>query len=514
MPDAVERFRRLTGGSRGRPVVPVRPSVPPRELALVGLLLLNVLWLSFALGGVRLWGELTALGLSIATLLLLPRWKSGEIEGNTSPVFRLLKLPLFWCGLGLYGYFFIQSWNLSWDWLIYEGRPVMMSRAPVVDWLPTGIESPLDESNPFRFMIYYSIPWLACCSAWAGLSTRRSVTWLLHGLALSGVAFAFVALRQHFLKLDLILGIFPTVSSKLRAPIPFWGTLVNENHAAFYLILATGLCLGLFLSGWHRDLRLFKHRGGAWLLYLGLAFMTSFAVLMAQARGAIVFVALQWFLFVVICSLFFIRRFGMKGFAFPGIFLAIMLGIATTFVANPEVFERQKQEWIKTFDLVENPELEARYYMMQITGELIREKPWYGHGAGSWRYVHLPLLEKYPEFRTRRIGWKPNEFTGKRERRTITLWFENAHVDLLEYLVEWGVVGCLFPVFAGLWLLYRGLRSIRGWDVGLATLLMTVFVVFLGAAVEFHFRIPLVLLVWCLMFTLTIKLVELNAGAQ
>ena len=77
MPDTVERFRRLTGRSGGRPIAPERPSVPPRELALVVLILLNILWLSFALGGVRLWGEVTALVLSIGTLFLLPKWRFG-----------------------------------------------------------------------------------------------------------------------------------------------------------------------------------------------------------------------------------------------------------------------------------------------------------------------------------------------------------------------------------------------------------------------------------------------------
>ncbi|HSH10019.1 MAG TPA: hypothetical protein VK995_06495, partial [Oceanipulchritudo sp.] len=109
--------------------------------------------------------------------------------------------------------------------------------------------------------------------------------------------------------------------------------------------------------------------------------------------------------------------------------------------------------------------------------------------------------------------WKKNSYTGKFERHNVTIWFENAHVDLLEYLVDWGIIGCLFPLLAGLWLLYRGIRCRHGWDLGLATLLMTVAVVLLGAAVEFHFRIPLVLLLWCLVFTLTIKLVELNDRA-
>lgn len=488
----------------------MRPPIPGRENALVGLILLNVLWLCFALGGVRLWGESTALLLSLGTLFLLPKWKTGEIEGSRSPVLRLLYSPLFLCGLALYVYFFIQSWNLAWYWTVENGRPQVISRQPLVDWLPTGISSPLEESNPLRAMLFYTIPWITCSSAWVGLNTRRSVTRLLNGLALIGVAFALLALRQHFTGADRIFGLFPTVPSKLGREIPFWGTLINENHAAFFLILATGSCLGLFLSGWHRDLRRFKRGGGIWLLYLGFAMVTTFSVLMAQARGAIGFVVLLWLFFIVLCSIFFIRRFGLAGFAFPGVFFLIAIFTGISFVINPDVYERQKEEWIRTFDLVENPELEARYYMMLITSDLIAEKPWYGHGAGSWRYVHLQHLDTYPEFRTQRVKWLPNEFTGKKEKRTITTWFENAHVDLLEYLVDWGIIGCLFPLIAALWLLYRGIRAHRGWDLGLGMTLATVLVIFLGATVEFHLRIPLVMLVWSLLFTLTIKLAELQ----
>lgn len=512
MPDSVERFRKLTGRSRRSRRTDGRPSVPPREWALVGLLLTNVLWLSFALGGVRLWGELSAMVLSLACLFLLPRWNRGEIEGQGSPVVNLLKLPLFWFGFGLYCYFFIQSWNLAWDWtLVPDGRPKLVSQTPLVSWLPTGLEAPFEESNPVRAMIFYIIPWIACSCAWAGLMTRRSVGLLLHGLALAGIAFALVALRQHFLDLDLILGIFPTVPKKAQVDIPFWGTLINENHAAFYLILVNGLCLGLFLSGWHRDVRLFKKGGGAWMLYLGLAIVASFATLMAQARGAIGFIALQWILFLIICSVFLVRSFGMRGIAFPVTVVALMVTLILSFIVNPKVFERQKTEWIETFNLVENPELEARYYMALISWDMIRDKPWFGHGAGGFRYIHFLYKTKYPEFVTERYQWGKNPYTGKREKRKFTTWFQNAHVDLLEYLIEWGIVGCLFPVMAILWLLYRALRSIRGWDAGGITILMSVFVVWLGAAIEFHFRIPLVLLVWCLAFTTITKLSDLQA---
>jgi len=491
---------------------PSRHPVPPREWALVGLLLLNIFWLMFSLGGVRLWGEMTALFLAICTLFLLPRWNRGELAGVRPPVYVLLRLPLFWFGFGLYAYMSIQSWNLAWDWtVIPDGRPRLISQTPPVPWLPSGLESPFDESNPLRYMGYFAIPWIACSVAWAGLSTRRSVAFLLHGLAFAGIAFAVVALRQHFLGSEKILGIFETVPSRRGSDFPFWGTLINGNHGAFYLILANGLCLGLFLSSWHNAIIRFRSGGGAWMLYLGFAFLTSFAVLMAQARAAIIFLVLQWLIFLVICSVFFIRRFGVRGTAFPITVVLLFLSIAGIFIGNPAVFERQKQEWVRTFDLVENPEMEARYYMMQITWDMIEDKPWYGHGAGGFRYLHFPYKAAYPEFVTERPKWLPNPITGKREKRTHTIWFQNAHVDLLEYVVEWGIIGCLFPVAAILWLLFKAMWNTRALDAGLLTILASVGVVFLGAAVEFHFRIPLVLLAWCLAFTATVRLIELRA---
>jgi len=513
VPDPVERFRKLTGSPSPRDLTePSRKPVPPREWALVALLLITVLWLIFSLGGVRLWGEMTALFLSIATLFLLPRWKNGELEAIRPPVYSLLRLPLFWFGFGLYAYMSIQSWNLAWDWtVIPDGRPRLISTAPLVSWLPTGLESPFDESNPLRSMVYFAIPWLACSAAWAGLSTRRSVSVLLHGLAFAGIAFAFIALRQHFLGSERILGIFETVPSRQGSDFPFYGTLINGNHAAFYLILANGLCLGLFLSSWHQAIIRFRSGGGAWMLYLGFAFLTSFAVLIAQARAAIIFLVLQWIIFLIICSFFFIRHFGARGTAFPVAVVILFLSVTGIFIGNPAIFERQKQEWTRTFDLVENPEMEARYYMMQITWDMIGDKPWYGHGAGGFRYLHFPYKAAYPEFVTERPRWLPNPITGKREKRTYTVWFQNAHVDLLEYVVEWGIIGCLFPAGAILWLLGKAVQHGRAVDAGVVTILASAAIIFLGAAVEFHFRVPLVLFTWCLSLTATLRFVELRA---
>jgi O-antigen ligase len=232
---------------------------------------------------------------------------------------------------------------------------------------------------------------------------------------------------------------------------------------------------------------------------------------MAQARAAIFVVALQWIGFLVICSVFMVRSFGARGTAFPAALLFLIGIVGLTFIINPNVYERQKQEWFDTFRLMENPEMEARTHMVNICKDMIADKPWLGHGGGSFRYLYFHYKKAYPEFVTEYDRWVRNPETGQMERRKITLWFQNAHVDFLEYLVEWGLLGSVFPLLALLWLMWRGLRSIRGWDTGSITILYSVGLVFLGTAIEFHLRIPLVLLATCLTLVLVSRQAELQA---
>jgi O-antigen ligase len=186
---------------------------------------------------------------------------------------------------------------------------------------------------------------------------------------------------------------------------------------------------------------------------------------------------------------------------------------AASFSSAGSARGERSSRWPKTFSLIENPELEARTYMYKVTRDMVADQPWYGHGAGSFRYLHFPYLAEYPEFSIKKYRWERNPETGKRERREITLWFQNAHVDLMEYLVEWGIVGCAFPVVLMLYLLGRAVWSHRGWDLGMFMILLSFFLVFGGAAVEFHLRIPLVLLVWWLTFLCLVRLGDLRARA-
>lgn len=506
---ALQRFRRLTGQPTSRKGMGHRPPIPARDKLVVALLLLNVFWLFVVMGGVRPWGQLTAAAIALLSLFVLPSYEPSSIPFGKRSIARFLRNPLFWSGFGLFIYISIQSYNVSWDWIMDErGRQVLNFNPNHIRWLPAGIPTPMESSNPFRQSIFYLTPWISAALLWSAVISRRGVTALCHGIAIIGCAFAVLALYQFAVGAEKILGIFE--SPKPANVLQFWGTLVNENHAAFFLILINGLCLGLFLQGWANQLRRFQKGGGIWLLYFGLAFLCSFSALMAQARWPIILLVIQWIIFVIICSVFFLRNFGMAGLILPIGFVGFIGVMGMIFIINPNVYERQKVEWERTVSLVENPELEARYFMFQITSDMIADKPWLGHGAGSFRFTHLPYLRAYPEFKMEKVRWIRNPETGKGERKTFTTWFNYAHVDLHEYLLELGFVGCLF-LFPPFFLLFiRPIFLIHGWDFGIAMIYATNWILLLGAIVEFHLRIPLVLLTWVLLSTACARLITLK----
>lgn len=511
---ALHRFRRLTG--RYAPHhADRRPPVPAREKLIVAALLLNIAWLIFAMGGVRLWGQSTAAAITLASLFLLPTYGLSRQPLSQRPVFRLLRCPLFWLGLGLYLFMFISALNPQWIWgLTPSGQEQFDWNPDRIPWLPAALLSTLEGNNPARQMLFYLVPWLSACLVWVGLNSRRALLALLNGLAILGIAFALIAFLQYANDATHILGIFPAVRTGNSGADLFWGTLHNANHAAFFLIAANGIVLGLFLHRWDDYLRHFGKQGGVWLLLFASAIFISFIALMAQARGPIALLVLQWLLFIVVCSFFFTRQFGTKGLLLPVGFFATTILVLLIFIINPNVYERQKLEWEKTFSLTENPEVEARFFMWQIASDMIDDRPWLGHGPGTWRYLHFPYLNDYPDFRSEVVRWKPNPITGKMERRTVTIWFQNAHVDVLEYFVEWGIIGCAFPLAAILILFGQPLLHPSGWTHGLAFIYLSSSLILVGTFFEFHLRIPLVLLTLTLMLTATSRLITLRASRR
>lgn len=515
---SLEQFRQLTGGQRAESGKVWKPPVTLRERLIVGALLLQFLWLAICMGGVNLWAQHSSVAIAVVTFLLLALPLPGESANPLSRqpravILRLLKFPPFWLGFGLMVYVWIQSWNTEWIHTFVPPGTGRMIRQDYIEWLPSGIIAPLEQSNPYRGMLYILVPWLSICTLWAGVQSRRALSFLLQAIAVVFLAWGLAALYQHYTGMNQILGIWETHPRKASSSVPFWGTLVNENHGAFFLVLGTGLCQALFLGGLAKAAREFRF-GGLYLLHFGFALLLSFAAAQAESRGATGMIIVLWMGFLLICSYFFVRFYALKGALFPiGIF-AVFLVFVFISIANPDRYERLKRSYERTVSLSDNPELEGRYYMLKVTNAMIADRPWLGYGAGSFRYIHLryasPYAELAPNYRVRVVDSE----TGRRVWRSQPYWFRQAHLDLSEFVIEWGIIGSSFVFLAWLWGLGVFVRYWRYVDYGQIALVWGGFVLILGAAWEFHFRAPLLPFTWTLLMIIAVKTVWLRAPSK
>lgn len=512
---SLQQFKRLTGSSgEYKQAKHWKPPVTLREKLIIGTLVSQFFWLAFAMGGANWWAERIGFALAVFAFILLVIPLPGQHNDSESKqpraiIIRLLCFPPFWLGWALITYIWIQSWNIEWVYTHRIGGGRQMIWQQPIDWLPSGIVSPLEQSNPFRGMIYLMAPWLSFCVLWAGVHSRRGLQLFLHALGVIFFAWGIAALYQHFNNIEQILGIWDTHPKKQGSDIPFWGTLVNENHGAFFLLLGAGFSLGLFMTGCVRAARSFRF-GGWHLLYFVLALFLSFAAAQAESRGAAAMTIVLWIGFLFICSTFIIRFFGWKGAILPIAVLAIFLTFVLISISNPDRFERLKSDYEKTIGLSENPEIEGRYFMYRVTSDMIASKPWFGYGAGSFRFIYLRYASDHgelaPTYRVRVVDAE----TGRARWETRNLWFTQAHLDLSEFIIEWGIVGCSFVWLSWMWGIGYLVRYRKIVDHGQVTIIWTGIVLLIGAAWEFHFRIPLLPLAWCLIMTTALKTVHLR----
>lgn len=519
MMPSLQQFKRLTGNPNAhKKKKSWKPPVTLREKLIIATLLSQFFWMTIALGGANWWAQRIGLALAVVSFILLVLPLPGQENDPQSKqpraiIRRLLCFPPFWLGWALITYVWIQSWNIEWVYTYSIGGGRRMLWQQPIEWLPSGIIAPLEQANPFRGMVYLMAPWLSLCVLWSGLHSRRGMQFFLHAVAAFFFVWGVAALYQHINGIEKILGIWETHPRKQGSDIPFWGTFINENHGAFFLVLGAGFSLGLFLSGVVRAARSFRF-GGWHLLYFVVALFLSFVAAQAESRGATSMTVVLWVGFLFICSVFITRFYGWKGAMFPIAVFSLFLTFVLIFISNPDRFERLKSDYEKTIGLSENPDIEGRYYMLKVTNDMIAERPWFGYGAGSFRFIYLRYASDYldlaPTYRVRVV----DEETGRRRWESRRLWFNQAHLDLNEFIIEWGIVGCSFIWLSWIWAFGFLIYNRRFVDYGYVTIIWTGAVLIIGAAWEFHFRMPVLPLIWCLLMTAVLKSVQLRRKAM
>jgi O-antigen ligase len=365
---------------------------------------------------------------------------------NVSAWRKLLRSPAVWIGLALLGYITIQALNPAYRSLDFAGD-IWLLPVDHITWLPSGMETPLAQMNPFRHLMIFGSAFLTLITILLFIERPKSVRILLGALALNGVALAILTFAQFFTGAEQIFWKIPSESSGI------YSSFIYRNHAASYLNLLLTLSLGLY----------FHFRERAWKTNDGAAdkspifFFTSTilftTVLFSGSRGGII-VATLIFLLSIGYTLLQAWRWGRlrEGSAISSVMLGLLILFASVFtvIIGPErIIER-----FKLFAQEDGGgSVRHRATAARATLDMFQDRPLWGWGAGSFEYAFPAYQENYPEIHFLERG---------RGRRVYMIW-DYAHNDWVQYPAEYGVAG-MGIFFTGMvaWLvgLYR-FRALR-----------------------------------------------------
>lgn len=432
----------------------VEPSLPPAPrpiesnerivLLLLGAALIVLPW---TLGTMHLWSQAVALGLAGAaflTAVILGKGDRDESDDVAVPVWRMLfRSASLWIGSLLLLYILIQALNPAFKYVELDNRSWML---PVdsVTWLPSGMAGPLDQMNAFRHLMIFGAACLILWTAILFLKHPRSLHLLVIVLACNGLALTVLTAAQFAGGSDEILWYIPSMYSHSYASFEY------GNHAAAYLNLTLAVSWGLFFYFRERSWKENRKGADVRLLFFAMAVVLFAAVLLSGSRAGallatvIMAIALLYSLLQA-RQLNRMRKTVVATSGLVGLTVLSLMAFAIT-LGPTQLLERLQN--VKPVDYAET-EPDFRKLAFGPTIDMIREKPLFGWGAGSYRYV----FPAYQQENLEGFLYEEASVTPAHMR----LHWRYAHNDWLQYLAEYGLVG------VGLLLL-----GIALWLVGLA----------------------------------------------
>ncbi len=468
-----------------------------RERFLCQVACFQVLFLGWSIGSVHPWAQYVNLGLALTGFcgLFLPdrhtlRWDSRKMG------FRLLPIsPVFWLGLMFCVYVGVQCFNFSWSyeetltevWHKDASAPSGFDSEMVegwkiegqdhVAWLPSGVKSPffkqgsfkdLKHVNPARVLLMAVPVWLWACVLTVGLQRRHALRLILWTAALGGSLMAFLGIVQSLTKAKGILWIIPSSNGA------FFGTFIYPNHAAAFLCLTLSVTLALAFYHHRRSTRKLLRSGPHYILvFLGLIVFLGLVISGSRA-GMVLGGAVLAF---GVCTAL-VRIIGGGDDFRQGITLGILGAISLGFGMYAVVNFSNLTEIFSDFETLEkgagSPDIAQRLQVHGATWDSFKDNKVFGTGAGSFRYFFPFSQQKHPELQD--------------------LYFEHAHNDYLQSLMEYGIVGFLPLFFFFLFLFGKALLAAVVRPAVNLSLLAGILAFCMHAWVDFPAQSPSVLL--------------------
>ena len=407
-----------------------------REWLVCAFSAFTLVFTAWSLGGYENWAlHLLFLG-GITTFLLsvvpMPSSWNGfdQQHGNLKNFKRLLAQPFFWISLCFLGYILIQYFNPSIVQVFSEKswwvEPMI---PPLGSHLPTSVKADYNTMNALRTFVIHASAITLACGILVGIHRRKTALIILWSFILSGVTMSFVAILQKLSGTEKLLWLVEVAN---RKP---WGTFAYRNQASAFLILVLLIAGLLYFFYERRDAIKYKQSGPHQLLFFIILLLCS-SLWLALSRGGIILGFALGICFLLLAFIAYLR--GVKNgqsWIISAIFLSIAIFAGILFFQLSDTEEIRERIRLSA-ETISNIDSYDRVLSSKATWEMAQDRLAYGWGAGSFRYI-FPIYQKkynalwYYTYREDR-GW-----IGRRI-------YDYAHNDWVQFIGEYGIVGCVF----------------------------------------------------------------------
>lgn len=417
---------------------------------------------------------------------------------------RLVHTPAFYWALAFLGYLSISAFNPAWQiksdargWWLEAMEP------PAGAWLPTSVEAPYDPMNVWRIFNMHLAAFSLAFGLYFGLSSRRATLFVLWSFLLSLSLMALVAITQKYTAANSVLWL---VSSENPS---FWGSFFYRNQGTAFLNWGIVVAGVLYFYHSHHN-RLAVRTGGPHFLAFCLIGLIAVSVGLALSRGGILFCAMLIIVFLIFSLTDYIYH-TIAQLSRYTLVITVTIALTLTFLLSVGLFQANRAiDWQaieKRFGdigaTIENAESDARMLSTQVTWEMAQDALWLGWGGGSFRYAFPMYQQDVPElFYARnhhKRGWEGRRF------------YRYAHNDILQFLAEYGIIGCSLLVFSILSLLIPAYRATSDLPLSVLYLLVGMATAIAHAFLDFIFHSPAFWVSFITIIALSSRLLQLNA---
>ncbi len=502
-------------------------SLPPGDKRVLFCLIVHLCFLPWALGTMHQWSQAVSLALAVLGFAValwakpddrgqstddrgrttevglqsskgetLPsdvRRQTSDIRPPSSAVRRLLKFPLFWLGLALLVYIAIQALNPEWRYTT-NGKVWWLTPVPNISWLPTSVDSPFERFNAWRQLIIYASAWLTLCTAWIGLTRRRSLAILLTSLAANALVLVLVGFYLRSVhpvnQLLWFAGVRPNTVT--------FASFIYKNHAGAYLALMAVVCVALGARHYERALK--EHaRSSPALLYVLGALGLLFAVVFTYSRGGTGLLGAYMFAASFVFGVY--RYFDRTTSTTPRVVTFTVAGMVA-FVFIFAIAQLDFRRAAERFEKLADPErkdvsVSQRLEVNTASWDMLSNTWPRGVGAGGFSYRFPPYLQRFE-----------NSYRGG------NLFWRYPHNDWLQAPIELGVTGVALLGAGLLWWLVHLVR--HGIWRQLPSLLLTLGLLqtLMHASFDFVFQNPAILITWLVLAIVAARYTTLEVAAE